>query len=268
MTCRTPDDMVEERLDRVLTQYRESPKLLHLLRTYLRAASAMSLQLCDLHEKFDLDSAVGDQLTIIGKRLGFPRTHCICTVQPVFGFECEGYVPDQPLAGFCEPGSTWAGCGEFGTGDITIVDDDLYRRFLKVRVRQAASLFSRADLEASLRDLWGDSAMLLNSSQGEIVVAPGRDLTNDEIALLQIYPRVMPLALGVSVRFHFGTTRVFGFGEGWGGFCEFVDADGEPIQASSGEIITTTAGDDPLETGPLTMDAPWMCLIDVKPYSC
>ena len=265
--CPDRNMMVEERIDRVLTQYRESPKFLHVVRTYLGAAADAHLRVCDLPERFNLETAVGDQLTLVGKRLGWPRCHCVCTVQPVFGFECEGYVPSQPLAGFCETNSTWAGCGEFGLGDICISNDDLYRRFLKVRVRQAAGFFDVESLEAALADLWGPTARLLDANHGRVVVAPGRELTGDEISVLQLYPRVMPVALGIEVRFHFGVTRVFGFGTGWGGFCEPDYPAGTELVTEVGNEIVTEA-DETIITGPLTEDATWMCQVDVRPYSC
>lgn len=267
MTCRDRTQTVEERIDEVLTRFRESPNLLFLLRTYLGAAVDVYREVCDLPEKFDLDTAVGDQLTLLGKRLGFPRCHCVCVAQPVFGFECAGVVPSQPLAGFCEANSTWAGCGEFNIGDICITDDELYRRFLKVRVRQALAMFNTESLEAALGDLWGPTAKLLDANHGRIVVAPGRELTGDEITVLQLYPRVLPVAIGVEVRFHFEDTFVFGFGEGWGGFCEPTYPDGLLIVTEDGIPLVTEDG-TPITTGPLTDGAHWMCQIDVRPYTC
>lgn len=266
MSCFEPGTLVEPRMGEVLTRYRESPNLLFLLRTYLNAVEKLHLQVCGLPEMFELDTAVGDQLTILGKRLGWPRCHCVCVATPVFGFECDGYVPSQPLAGFCEEGSTWAGCGEFGTGEICINDDELYRRFLKVRVRQLTTLFGPEDLDAAVKDFWGPQAMVLASYTGRVIIAPGRDLTGDEIALLQLYPRVMPVALGIQVRFHFGALDVFGFGEGWGGFCEPIYPGGTTIETGYGELITEDG--ELIITGPLTEGTPWMCQIDVKPYSC
>lgn len=259
--------MVEERINRVLTQYRESPKLLHVLRTYLGAVADLHNQVCDLPSAFDIYSATGDQLTVLGKRMGWPRCHCVCDVQPVFGFECPGVTPDQPLAGFCDPNSTWSGCGEFSNGEICISDDEVYRSFLFSRRRQFTGMFGTESLEAALRDLFGPTARLLDSGNGRVVVAPGRDLTSTELSLLQLYPRVLPVALGVSVRFHFGDTFVFGFGTGWGGFCEDWFPDGTALAIEDGEEIATEFW-EPIGTGSLYNGAPWMCEIDIRPYSC
>lgn len=266
MICSTPEEMADERIDRVLTQYRESPKLLFLIKTYLKEVSKTALKICNLPEFFDLDSATGDQLTLLGKRLGWPRCHCVCNVQPVFGFECEGFIEEYPVAGFCDDSVTWVDCGEFGRGDICILDDELYRKFLKVRRYQMLAYFDIQSLNDCLKIFFGDDAYVLDSGDGRVVITPGRELSDVEIALLQLYPRVLPVALGVEVRFHFGSPKVFGFGEGWGGFCEpWVDSAAILIEDDDFLIDENSV---PINTGALTLDASWMCEIDVKPYDC
>lgn len=304
MTCPTPEEMVEERIDRVLTQYRESPKLLHVLRTYLHAVAASHLQVCDLPERFNLDTATGHQLTLIGKRMGWPRCHCVCSVEPVFGFECEE-VNLRPVSGFCEDGTPWAECAT-GIGELCINDDESYRAFLRVRAFQMTGRFDLASLEQSLRIFFGSSARVMYSGQGRVVVAPGRRLSQAEQLLLQLYPRVMPVALGIRVLFHFGEEpRVFGFGEGWGGFleedpeataatdafhrtgklfgfcedddmvggfCEVWSEEGLPLKRSEvneyGEPIWIVDEDNNhIYTGPLTSPAAWVCRTSA-PWMC
>jgi hypothetical protein len=128
--CVDIDVQVEAEINHVLTQYRESPNLLFVIRNMLRQVAEAGDSICNLPEWFDLDHAVGDQLTLIGKRLGFPRCHCVCVQPPVFGFDCEGGGTfGQPIVGFCEIGS-WADCADGGIAEICIDDDDIYRRFL------------------------------------------------------------------------------------------------------------------------------------------
>lgn len=304
MNCRPSTDMVEERINRVLTQYRESPKLLHLLRTYLKAAADLHNQVCDLPERFALDTAVGDQLTLVGKRMGWPRCHCICDVSPVFGFDCGG-VSLRPITGFCDEGASWDDCST-GLSEICINDDEVYRTFLKVRTYQMTQRFDLSSLEACARLFFGQQAEVLYAGQGRVVVAPGRDLTPGEVALLQLYPRVMPLALGIRVNFHFGEVRVFGFGEGWGGimevdseltaqglgfqrtgkvfgfceddapdlggFCESWAPDGLPLKTENVDedgipIYIVDEDGNKLYTGPLTEHANWQCRSSA-PWMC
>lgn len=264
--CPAHGDLVEGEINRVLTQYRESPKLLHMMRTYLSQVEHVILSICDLPLAFDIDTAVGDQLTLLGNRLGFPRCHCVCNVQPVFGFSCEGTPLIDVITGFCDDNATWADCGPFGTSDTCITDDEMYRGFLRARRYQMHALFDLESLTAAVRYLFGPTATVLDAGVGRVVIAPGRDLTAAEMALLQIYPRVLPVAPGIMVRFHFGALKVFGFGSGWGGFCDDWKPD-SPLTLETGDIIVTE-NDVPITTGPLTQAAEWMCAVDTHHYDC
>lgn len=266
--CRLDFEAVEERIDRVLTQYRESPKLLALMRTYLRQVEIVEQSICDLPFYFSLDNAVGDQLSLIGKRLGFPRTQCVCEVQPVFGFDCATATPlfDLQILGFCTDAS-WLDCTDVGVSEISVNEDGLYRKLLQVRVLQHLALFDLANLKAAVKILWGPTARVIDRGRGRVVVAPGRALTPSEETVVQLYPRVLPVGLGIRVRFHFGPTTVFGFGDGWGGFCDGEGVDGQPLLTVDDEEILTV-DDEPLLTGNLGIGSDWMCEIDVRPYEC
>jgi hypothetical protein len=266
MACVDPEELVEAGVNRVLTQYRESPKLLHLIRTYMRKVAEVHGAICNLPSHFDLSTAVGDQLTLIGKRMGFPRCHCVCDVQPVYGFACEGVPTNRPIIGSCEVGS-WDGCGEDGISEICIDDDEMYRKLLVSRSYQMQSRYGLADLTDALQTIYGPQASVLDAGQGRVVLAPFRDLTEAETAILQIIPRVLPIAPGVVSRWHFGTLLVAGFGEGWGGPCEEWEAVGLPLATETGDILVTEDGEE-IWTGPLTRGSDLMCEVDVKPYSC
>jgi len=257
---------IEARVDKVLTRYRESPKLLHVVRTYLRQVAEIGQALEALPTAFDIDSATGDQLTLLGKRLGFPRLHCVCEIQPIFGFDCGPDARNLTFLGFCTD-ANWQGCVDIGVTDISIDDDEVYRKFLKVRRYQMLALFDLATLNDSVKTFWGDQAKVIDHGRGRVVIAPGRPLTTDEEFLIQVYPRVLPVGLGIQIRFHFGALRAFGFGEGWGGFCDGEAVDGLPLLTESDEEILTD-GDEPILTDNLGIGSDWMCEIDVRPYDC
>jgi hypothetical protein len=266
-TCPSPGEMVDDAINRLATQYRESEKLKHLIRTYVAQVEEAAILACALPSFFDIETAVGDQLTIIGKRMGWPRCHCVCDTQPVFGFECAGVVSEVPLAGFCDDNVTWADCGIGGFAEICIVDDAMYRATLLARRYQMQALYDLASLTAAVRHLYGAQSLILDAGVGRVVIAPGRPLTNAETAVLQVVPRVLPIAPGIRVRFHFGEVEVFGFGDGWGGFCEPSAPDGLALATETGEVLVTEDG-TPITTGPLTQGAPWMCELNPRPYDC
>lgn len=267
MTCVDESILIDERISRVLTQYRESPKLLHTIKTYLSQVANIHTAICDMPAHFNLNTAVGDQLTLIGKRMGFPRCHCVCDVQPVFGFLCgqDNQPGTRQILGFCQDAS-WIDCGNDDISEICINDDEMYRGLLIARSYQMSARYSTADLTKALQAIYGETAMVLDAGHGRVVLAPYRELSDSEISILQIVPRVLPIAPGISTRWHFGTREVFGFGEGWGGFC-VPFSDGETLATESGDLFVTEAGVE-ITTGPLTQGADWMCEIDLKPYSC
>lgn len=242
LECPSPEQMSSERLNKVLTQYRESPKLLGLISVYLKKATQTHVKICDLPSRFNIDTAIGDQLTILGRRMGFPRSHKSCQTPRVHGFECDSY--DDPfinLSGFCDENSTWLDCFEAVSSQVTINNDETYRKFLKARRYQMLRRYDFKSLTLACRELWGDQAFIAKIEKKSVIFAIGRTLNSEETELLKIYPRVLPLILGTGVKFHLNDTPVAGFGEGWGGFC--VEGDSN-------------------------IHAQWLCPIDINPYEC
>lgn len=127
----------------------------------------------------------------------------------------------------------------------------IYRKLLISRSYQMQSRYSIEDLTEALRTIYGDVATVLDAGHGRVVIAPVRALSDVETHLLQVIPRVLPIAPGIVSRWHFGTFKVFGFGEGWGGFCEDWDPNGDALVTEGGEELVTES-DEAIMTGQLT----------------
>ncbi len=260
MECPDKTAFVEERIDRIITQYRESPNLLSIIRQDLGQIADAVIETCEIPSKFDILNAVGDQLTIIGRQLGWPRCHCICVPVPVFGFSCGVTNPNRPIGGFaCKGidgdiltltddddedyiltftsetmteyiladnqqeatvGADWLGCSSAGEGDICFSDDEVYRAYLLARRYQIRQLWDIDSLSASAQHIWGDNATVTSLGGARVAVSPGRTLTTVEMMQLPVAFRVLPLAPGISPYISYQTGKVFGFGAGWGGLCE------------------------------------------------
>lgn len=213
-------ELIEQHLDLIATEYRESPKLLALARFFLTQLDEVRRVTASIPSYFDLDTAVGHQLTLIGKWLGWPRCHCVCDISPVFGFDCGTESPLFKVVGFCVPDSTWIDCHEIGSSEICLYDDEVYRGYLKARRYQMTGLYDIASLEAAVRHVWGPTAWVPAAGDGRVVLSPGRALLPDEVRQLPLAVRVQPVAPGIRIRLHLPVGRIFGFGEGWGGFCD------------------------------------------------
>lgn len=232
-TCPEVNALVDAELSRVPTEYREATKFLAYLRASLALVEDAAIIVCSIPSAFDITAAVGDQLTLIGKRMGFPRCHCDCAVMPVYGFSCEGADPLYPIAGFCETG-TWFGCETIANSEICLDDDEVYRGHLLARRYQMMALYDEESLTAAIRHVWGSTAWIAEHRDGFVCLAPGRTLSAAEVRQLRVTLRVLPVAPGITLRMHFDSSLIAGIGTGWGGFCE----------------------------------SDWLCPIDVNPYRC
>ena len=218
--CPEPGALVEQEIDRVLTQYRESTNLLGVMRAYLDQVDAALRSICVIPSFFDIDTAVGDQLTLIGKRLGFSRAHCVCVLPPVIGFTCGGtYTGPYTIVGACEGGS-FLDCRETGTTTVNIDDDEVYRAILKARRYQFLGLYDADSLQAAAVAIWGATAQVHNLGLGRVVVSPGRELTDYEMTVRPAAFRALPIAPGIHVLTSDAVGTITGFGSGWGGACD------------------------------------------------
>lgn len=231
--------MEEERINRVLTQYRESPNLLGLIRAVLSELADVAERGDAIQSAFNIDTSIGDQLTMIGKWLGWPRTHCQGSRAKVFGFACEdddcsvGY----PVLGFCE-GARFA-CDGAQFEEHTFEDDELYRRYLKARAVAINSAqtndYTRESLVAAATAMFGEECVIVKEGRAEIILCLTRFFTPDELQILHLAEHVLPIAPGVKLTWAHCDGAIFGFGAGWGEMCT----------SSFYKIIT-----DPLERKP------------------
>jgi hypothetical protein len=223
MDCPAPTELVEGELGKLATQYREAENFIALIRAHLAPVEDAGITVCGIPDYFDIDTAVGDQLTIIGKWLGWPRRHCVCVSLPVLGFAWPGGTapPLAPvIAGACDASASFIDCGATGQGEVSLDDDALYRRFLKARRYQMLGLYDVASLQSAAREMWGALARAHEGRVGTVILAPGRVLTATETALVPLMLRVMPIAPGIRPSVHFGAGPIIGFGDGWAGNCE------------------------------------------------
>lgn len=214
--------LADARLSRVLTQYRESPNLLGLIEAYLLELAEVIERADAIPAAFDIDASTGDQLTLIGKWMGFPRVHPRGQRVRAFGFARDDRPAlTYPVAGFCDSRFICEG-SDFEAKTFT--DDAEYRRFLKARtVSVNAALSNRYSrdvlTEAASALFGGDEVLVVREGGGEITLCLTRFYTDDEMRLLHMATQVLPLPLGVTVYWAHSDGVPFGAGAGWGEFC-------------------------------------------------
>lgn len=205
----------EVRLDKVLTQYRESSNLLGMIGDALDQLHETYDSICDLPADFDILTATEAQLTLVGHRMGWPREHCVCELPPLFGFNCDGAVGYK---GLCED-AVWLACAEGMSSDVAILDDDLYRAQIMSRAYQLLGYYEEDSLKEAAHLIWGEDTHII-PRLGGVIVWIARSLTTEEARLLPVNFRVLPIAPGITPYYFTGSDPVFGFGQGWGGLCE------------------------------------------------
>lgn len=269
--CPSQGDLVGRELGRIATQYREAEYLRGYMQAVLGQVEEAALAICAIPSFFDINTAVGEQLTFLGKRMGFPRCHCVCDPSPVIGVACADTPSLFPIGGFCD-GSTWLECE--GVAELCLVDDEVYRAHLFARRYQMLGLFDIESLGAALKAVWGPTAWVPQAKNGKVVVAPGRDLTTAEAQRLLVTLRAIPVAPGIGIAMHFGAAPIAGFGEGWAGFCDAVPQDpvfgvacadtpsARPIVGFCQDGTWVNCLPPPAAAGHL------LCPVDIDPYVC
>ncbi|TNC14930.1 DUF2612 domain-containing protein [Methylobacterium terricola] len=269
--CPSTGDLVAVELGRIATQYREAEHLRGYMTAALSQVEEIARVTCAIPDYFDIRTAVGEQLTFLGKRMGFPRCHCVCDSRPVVGFACETQTTPYAIVGFCED-STWLGCD--GYAEICLSDDEVYRAHLYARRYQMLGLFDLQSLGAAVRAVWGNAAWIPQAGAGRVVLAPGRDLTTAETQRLSVTLRALPIAPGVGIAMHYGPAPIAGFGAGWAGFCDSVpdqivvgfDCADEPSQRPIGGFCTDAVW---TACAPSVVPAGyWLCPVPIDPYAC
>ena len=212
-------DGIDERIDKLLTQYRESENLKALIRHDMKAMGAVLAEALDLPSRFSIATAVGEQLTFVGKRMGMQRTHCVCTDPLVFGYP---YPDDHPLAarengpivGYDE-GGVFDGWQSYGSTDLTLYDDETFRSYLYARAYQILNMDDIASIQAAARHIWGDQTLALDMGNARVCIVPLRLLSAEERRQVPVAFRILPIAIGVAGHMHYGDRVPFGYGAGW-----------------------------------------------------
>jgi hypothetical protein len=251
--------LIDAELSRLLTQYRESPKLQGVITAHLQQIADIIEAIDAIFAAFDIETAVGEQLTFLGRVLGWPRDLCAGRLKTVFGFilhEGRGVpLTAQPVAGW-KIGEWQSKGSRFESASIA--DDELFRRFLKARIISLTGDYSMEAMNEAARLLIGPTAFVLRYRPGVIQIATGRALTADEKARVHLFDQVLPVAPGVRLEVWHNTIAPFGFGVGWGGWWKggpdtdddittfgFTNADGEYGQLVAGWQDGNWAGQNP-----------------------
>lgn len=253
VTDRPAIDFTSQMLTRLVTQYQPSPGFIKLLQVYLMELQEIEQVIQDMWVLLNVDTAVGDQLRIIGDIVGQQQVYIDENLQPYFGFtDVCGYVGfydiaggvwrDQPtLFGFADvcgyigfydiEGGVWAVNPDGGGGLIPLTDDQ-YRALIRAKIFKNQSGFTLPDMELLAQYAFQDPGAFATIPEPLVTdVCFSRPLAGWEIALLEevfntkTNKQIIPPPMGTSIVYcYYPTGKPFGFVDL--GYYGFADIDG------------------------------------------
>jgi hypothetical protein len=166
-TQATIEELINYYVGLLIIQYANKPKAKAHIDLIVRAILAEAIYL-DVLNGYDLETAVGVQLDIIGKYVGVTRYYGEIDLENYFGLTDYAEVnPDaDPKFGLCTY-ATYEGFSYNGTltynSIVTVqnaLSDDDFRILIKLAIIQNTSNHSTGDIDDRLYELFGDQIRL------------------------------------------------------------------------------------------------------------
>ncbi len=189
--CAAPSNLVAAFKSRLAHSYTDGVNINAVLDALLAQVVEFEASACTLLDNFDCDTAVGDQLDLIGLLIGLPRT--VCGVYRGIPQVCGAAV--VPLE------------------DYTFADDDEYRKYIKALIASQNFDGTLAGYTSILQFLFDDvplgdpltgEAKVLVSHAGYVLIGIPRALTAAENQLMELVKFILSYYGATDVRVAFG----------------------------------------------------------------
>jgi hypothetical protein len=244
-------DLVEYYRDLLIIQYNNQPKAKATIELFSRALLANGIFL-DIEQAYDIDTAVGVQLDVIGKYVGVDRYWQKVDLVNYFSLEtyAEASPSSPPRWGFCtyDTFEDFAYNGTLVYGDIVAssnaLSDDDFRVLIKLKIIQNNSNYSRGSIDEEMWNFFG--ATVRPESNGRMAMA--YFITALQTPLIQaiLFKELLPRPMGVQLAAVNNITGLmFAFIDYNGyespfayGFSTYSDFDSLPGQVLSYDQIT------------------------------
>lgn len=212
----TNAELIQYYLNLLIIQYRSKEKASATIEALLESEIIFEL-ISSVSGGYNIESAVGDQLDIIGKYVGVSRT-ITGTVFDRSYFHLIEYSETPPIAGkegFAEYGDP-APDAQFRSyiednQSLYALTDAEYRIIIKLKIVQNSSNYSTKETDDLITDLFGTSVIFTDRQDMTIsYIFPENQQRLVQIAQSQnLIPRAM--AVGASVSFIEDPGEIFGF---------------------------------------------------------
>lgn len=190
--------------DRLASIYRGKPKASATISLLVRQIIADGLAL-DLDPAFDLDTATGQRLDIIGKYVGAPRDVGVPDTRPYFGFVTYDYpAGDQNLHGFTSYTSLSLNSDgiflqyEFLGKSTSQLPDYTYRQLLKLKIATNSSNNSMDAIQKQIEDFFPGQLQLRDNQDMSLDYFYGSTFQLPVSVLTSALPRPMGVRVNAS----------------------------------------------------------------------
>ena len=214
--------MATEYTELITSEHRDRPKFSAMVKAVADPFGGVFDFCQSLYGYFDLDTAEGEQLDIIGLWVGQSRLIPGVLIVGYFGFEDQVAALTYGEEGNASIGGRFYNEGEPVSGS-SILDDPEYRLILRAKIVRNHAKGTTADIIKALTFMFDAPAIVDDPGTMAIGVYIGRNLTLVERALLtqlDILPR--PAGVRIETRGYFNGSGYLGF-EGQDGAVPFAE---------------------------------------------
>lgn len=198
-------ELIQYYADLLIIQYAQKPKIRATIEAMIEQMLADNIAF-DIRDAFDIETAVGVQLDILGKYVGVTRTHngIVFTGKNFAFLEYDNLTPEAIQTGFSDYTDFETRDGIFvqykdTLGDTLLLSDEDYRVIIKLKILQNSSNHSHKEIDDGLAEFFGTE--IRADSLGDMVMdyfVPD-DLTT--IVSVAIQKDVLPRPMGVNTRY-------------------------------------------------------------------
>ena len=198
--------IAERYVELLILQYSDKPKAQQQIRDYAKGLLADGI-IFDIRDGFDIDTAVGAQLDILGKYIGVNRNGSQLIIdfdQNLFSAveDASGVIPAAfgavTEANFSLVDSHVLGAEEGDIVSTQVLNDETYRFILKLKIIQNNINHSEFEIDEAVNDTF-EGKLIPSGSDGMMTmtyIAEEDILTNAEIAFKKgVLPK--PMAVGL-----------------------------------------------------------------------
>jgi hypothetical protein len=196
----TNDELKKYYTDLLIRQYHELPKARGTIDALGKEAIAEQI-ISQVRDAFDLDTAVGNQLDILGKYVGINRTiNGLDIAREYFALIPYDDVSPEVYYGFSLYGVTPTSQFRLYSDENTAyrMTDDEMRRLIKLRIRQQTSNHSLADIDDIVDEFFGDDCLVTDDGDMVLTYAFTPGLT-DTLPAIAAFTNSLPKPAGVEI---------------------------------------------------------------------